>query len=109
MKDSLINDKSLVKKFELRPVGTTQIRIWQFSGLVIQHDLESQGIGGPWGVRSSRFQYLLQYILGYIRTRRWRILYFHHVGDLSLIHISEPTRLLSNSYAVFCLKKKKLE
>eukprot|EP00658_Telonema_sp_P-2_P080016 TRINITY_DN7885_c0_g2_i4.p1 TRINITY_DN7885_c0_g2~~TRINITY_DN7885_c0_g2_i4.p1 ORF type:complete len:138 (-),score=40.70 TRINITY_DN7885_c0_g2_i4:56-469(-) len=29
----------------------------------------------------------------------------HHF--LSLIHISEPTRLLSISYAVFCLKKKK--
>src|SRR5665254_29692 len=29
------------------------------------------------------------------------------VGRLSLIHISEPTRLLSISYAVFCLKKKK--
>src|SRR5678816_4829515 len=29
------------------------------------------------------------------------------VWDLSLIHISEPTRLLSISYAVFCLKKKK--
>src|SRR5678816_4635320 len=28
-------------------------------------------------------------------------------GCLSLIHISEPTRLLSISYAVFCLKKKK--
>src|SRR5678816_4367696 len=27
--------------------------------------------------------------------------------DLSLIHISEPTRLLSISYAVFCLKKKR--
>mgnify|MGYP007068781883 CR=1 FL=1 len=26
---------------------------------------------------------------------------------LSLIHIYEPTRLLSISYAVFCLKKKK--
>src|SRR5678816_2560056 len=26
--------------------------------------------------------------------------------ELSLIHISEPTRLLSSSYAVFCLKKK---
>ena len=26
---------------------------------------------------------------------------------LSLIHISEPTRLLSISYAVFCLKNKK--
>ena len=25
--------------------------------------------------------------------------------ELSLIHISEPTRLLSISYAVFCLKK----
>eukprot|EP00658_Telonema_sp_P-2_P025929 TRINITY_DN20456_c0_g1_i4.p1 TRINITY_DN20456_c0_g1~~TRINITY_DN20456_c0_g1_i4.p1 ORF type:complete len:257 (+),score=57.70 TRINITY_DN20456_c0_g1_i4:777-1547(+) len=29
------------------------------------------------------------------------------VIDLSLIHISKPTRLLSISYAVFCLKKKK--
>ena len=29
------------------------------------------------------------------------------VSTLSLIHISEPTRLLSISYAVFCLKKKK--
>ena len=29
------------------------------------------------------------------------------VNILSLIHISEPTRLLSISYAVFCLKKKK--
>eukprot|EP00658_Telonema_sp_P-2_P062302 TRINITY_DN50968_c0_g1_i1.p1 TRINITY_DN50968_c0_g1~~TRINITY_DN50968_c0_g1_i1.p1 ORF type:complete len:126 (+),score=28.92 TRINITY_DN50968_c0_g1_i1:434-811(+) len=29
------------------------------------------------------------------------------VFTLSLIHISEPTRLLSISYAVFCLKKKK--
>eukprot|EP00658_Telonema_sp_P-2_P073912 TRINITY_DN63058_c0_g1_i1.p1 TRINITY_DN63058_c0_g1~~TRINITY_DN63058_c0_g1_i1.p1 ORF type:complete len:277 (+),score=16.41 TRINITY_DN63058_c0_g1_i1:196-1026(+) len=28
---------------------------------------------------------------------------------LSLIHISEPTRLLSISYAVFCLKKKKIQ
>src|SRR5678816_1585952 len=29
------------------------------------------------------------------------------IFNLSLIHISEPTRLLSISYAVFCLKKKK--
>src|SRR5674536_87608 len=28
------------------------------------------------------------------------------IVGLSLIHISEPTRLLSISYAVFCLKKK---
>ena len=35
--------------------------------------------------------------------------YYWRVGtmdNLSLIHISEPTRLLSISYAVFCLKKK---
>src|SRR5678816_653045 len=31
------------------------------------------------------------------------------VNNLSLIHISEPTRLLSISYAVFCLKKKNPE
>src|SRR5678815_1043596 len=30
--------------------------------------------------------------------------YAHEDADLSLIHISEPTRLLSISYAVFCLK-----
>ena len=29
------------------------------------------------------------------------------IHDLSLIHISEPTRLGMISYAVFCLKKKK--
>src|SRR5665648_1222993 len=33
--------------------------------------------------------------------------YFHALGNLSLIHISEPTRLGMISYAVFCLKKKK--
>ena len=31
------------------------------------------------------------------------------VIDLSLIHISEPTRLLSISYAVFCLKKQQTQ
>src|SRR5674536_65430 len=33
----------------------------------------------------------------------WIVIFMY----LSLIHISEPTRLLSISYAVFCLKKKK--
>src|SRR5674476_1627122 len=31
------------------------------------------------------------------------------VHDLSLIHISEPTRQAESSYAVFCLKKKKIK
>eukprot|EP00831_Metopus_contortus_P070923 TRINITY_DN64880_c0_g1_i2.p2 TRINITY_DN64880_c0_g1~~TRINITY_DN64880_c0_g1_i2.p2 ORF type:complete len:111 (-),score=32.65 TRINITY_DN64880_c0_g1_i2:37-369(-) len=32
--------------------------------------------------------------------------FFRKLLDLSLIHISEPTRPLYISYAVFCLKKK---
>ena len=47
----------------------------------------------------------LQIILAFTSTRcnmRWS----ESVYNLSLIHISEPTRLLSISYAVFCLKKK---
>src|SRR5680860_1679421 len=32
---------------------------------------------------------------------------FNQPQDLSLIHISEPTRRTPISYAVFCLKKKK--
>src|SRR5678815_5612691 len=40
--------------------------------------------------------------LGYVEGKNIVIEY-----RLSLIHISEPTRLLSISYAVFCLKKKK--
>ena len=32
---------------------------------------------------------------------------FYDDKDLSLIHISEPTRRTPISYAVFCLKKKK--
>src|SRR5674476_1438610 len=31
------------------------------------------------------------------------------IFDLSLIHISEPTRQAEISYAVFCLKKKKIK
>ena len=31
------------------------------------------------------------------------------IMELSLIHISEPTRLGMISYAVFCLKKKKVK
>src|SRR5678816_2938037 len=61
---------------------------------------------------------------GYSTARKYPVLYLlHGIGgnenhwtqfgktdailDLSLIHISEPTRLLSISYAVFCLKRKK--
>src|SRR5450756_841247 len=38
---------------------------------------------------------------------RWASCNIYSTQDLSLIHISEPTRLGMISYAVFCLKKKK--
>eukprot|EP00658_Telonema_sp_P-2_P040924 TRINITY_DN29267_c0_g1_i1.p1 TRINITY_DN29267_c0_g1~~TRINITY_DN29267_c0_g1_i1.p1 ORF type:complete len:148 (+),score=29.09 TRINITY_DN29267_c0_g1_i1:246-689(+) len=51
-------------------------------------------------------------VLELLRAHMWvptiaTLLYVSLVQLLSLIHISEPTRLLSISYAVFCLKKKK--
>eukprot|EP00658_Telonema_sp_P-2_P017588 TRINITY_DN16849_c0_g1_i1.p1 TRINITY_DN16849_c0_g1~~TRINITY_DN16849_c0_g1_i1.p1 ORF type:complete len:243 (-),score=36.06 TRINITY_DN16849_c0_g1_i1:26-754(-) len=42
-------------------------------------------------------------------SRRWDLAMQGLLKDLSLIHISEPTRLLSISYAVFCLKKNTLK
>ena len=44
---------------------------------------------------------ILEYLDDFFRTESKDITFV-----LSLIHISEPTRLLSISYAVFCLKKK---
>src|SRR5450756_2737583 len=41
------------------------------------------------------------------RKQKTLIVNFSIVDPLSLIHISEPTRLGMISYAVFCLKKKK--
>src|SRR5680860_1775393 len=41
------------------------------------------------------------------RRRHCRHFFLHERPDLSLIHISEPTRRTPISYAVFCLKKKK--
>ena len=43
---------------------------------------------------------------GNLRQERQAVVTDRLLLGLSLIHISEPTRLLSISYAVFCLKKK---
>src|SRR5678816_3625576 len=48
-----------------------------------------------------------QIVQDVVWTAEWSLGIHHPVLSLSLIHISEPTRLLSISYAVFCLKKKK--
>eukprot|EP00658_Telonema_sp_P-2_P006441 TRINITY_DN12442_c0_g1_i4.p1 TRINITY_DN12442_c0_g1~~TRINITY_DN12442_c0_g1_i4.p1 ORF type:complete len:235 (-),score=42.66 TRINITY_DN12442_c0_g1_i4:74-778(-) len=58
--------------------------------------------------------HLMEQISGLESRLEQREIYLHVHGEqppsnLSLIHISEPTRLLSISYAVFCLKKKKTQ
>ena len=41
-----------------------------------------------------------------LTTRKVGLFIPRYLSDLSLIHISEPTRRRGISYAVFCLKKK---
>src|SRR5665254_11134 len=65
-----------------RPPRSTRVRSSAASDVYKRQD--------AWCCRYSRFHFFL-----------------FAVFNLSLIHISEPTRLLSISYAVFCLKKKK--
>src|SRR5678816_853212 len=65
-----------------------------------------QGVGSE-SIGNSKFQ--SHGILATLRICKYVIMITTGgIGlTLSLIHISEPTRLLSISYAVFCLKKKK--
>eukprot|EP01017_Pseudomicrothorax_dubius_P012448 TRINITY_DN1515_c0_g1_i2.p1 TRINITY_DN1515_c0_g1~~TRINITY_DN1515_c0_g1_i2.p1 ORF type:complete len:115 (+),score=13.28 TRINITY_DN1515_c0_g1_i2:66-410(+) len=46
-------------------------------------------------------------VIGCIASYFFTLMFVYRHMNLSLIHISEPTRLLSISYAVFCLKKKR--
>ena len=56
---------------------------------------------------------LIRFLYRLIRTNFENLIpktiHFTAVLSLSLIHISEPTRLRRISYAVFCLKKKKIK
>eukprot|EP00658_Telonema_sp_P-2_P041392 TRINITY_DN295_c0_g1_i6.p1 TRINITY_DN295_c0_g1~~TRINITY_DN295_c0_g1_i6.p1 ORF type:complete len:191 (+),score=30.54 TRINITY_DN295_c0_g1_i6:491-1063(+) len=80
-------------------------------GVVMRH---APGSGGGWTQAGRRHQ--LGSVGGSSSLRGGRLdvecraeclILNEEVDELSLIHISEPTRLLSISYAVFCLKKKK--
>ena len=57
----------------------------EFFKLLVAHDMQQQALA------------YIQRLLSEARTDY----------NLALIYISEPTRLLSNSYAVFCLQKKR--
>src|SRR5674536_47330 len=77
----------------------------------IHHLFEKDYLARNWG----KYEYLLRFDKEISHIERGTVLYekdssFEIIMGfpkiLSLIHISEPTRLLSISYAVFCLKKK---
>src|SRR5678816_2941342 len=69
-------------------------------GTALQHLLASKGIVP----HKTVVVYDVQRDRSAAMAHRLRILGYARVLALSLIHISEPTRLLSISYAVFCLK-----
>ena len=69
------------------------------AGIWHYYDSDDEMVTGEWKKDGGKWFYLDDD--GEMQTDSW-------VDDeyyLSLIHISEPTRLLSISYAVFCLKK----
>src|SRR5678816_3945771 len=53
-----------------------------------------------WSAAEKEFKRSIELKPDYATGHQWYAIHY-----LSLIHISEPTRLLSISYAVFCLKK----
>ena len=59
---------------------------------------------------AEEYLYKKQHLQSLADSLQWEHLaevLYQYVSNLSLIHISEPTRLGMISYAVFCLKKKK--
>src|SRR5678816_4945470 len=74
---------------------------------VLQRVVRSRSGGGGSACALSRFRALDTLAFWFRNKPAHDRVPEHGSKSLSLIHISEPTRLLSISYAVFCLKKKK--
>ena len=79
------------------------------TGLVAFGESQAPGLGVPYLIAAGILTGIFQILWGYLRLAYQMRFVPTGVLSLSLIHISEPTRLLSISYAVFCLKKKKCD
>src|SRR5674536_390133 len=96
----IIGNQLIVPEIQSRNQKTGTILNWIFYGVwkssfinipTVKTLLDFTAMFGNYNLHRRNFKFLPAFI----------------VLNLSLIHISEPTRLLSISYAVFCLKKKK--
>src|SRR5678815_537364 len=93
-----------IHEFSRKPVSEARMFIESLR-LTGQQDVITTEIRREIG---NRLNFLCEVGLGYLTLdRESGTLSGGEAQRLSLIHISEPTRLLSISYAVFCLKKKK--
>eukprot|EP00658_Telonema_sp_P-2_P023056 TRINITY_DN19233_c0_g1_i3.p2 TRINITY_DN19233_c0_g1~~TRINITY_DN19233_c0_g1_i3.p2 ORF type:complete len:106 (-),score=6.44 TRINITY_DN19233_c0_g1_i3:15-332(-) len=98
MSKSYTSRHCIVKVLELDPHNPDS---WQALGDVLDDD---EAISA---VRNSKHEHIYEQQDCMPRYGVWPRHCYLQPMSLSLIHISEPTRLLSISYAVFCLKKKK--
>src|SRR5678816_2866206 len=77
------------------------------SGLLLGNDASRHQLGGSAVCRRRAVGAIIMQSSGRNGRKSPESPHVQFHRHLSLIHISEPTRLLSISYAVFCLKKKK--
>ena len=77
------------------------LKILAVDGVLAKNGNQWEATGTPYIHDHAKWQELAR-----SRRAEANLMRRYGVSRLSLIHISEPTRLLSISYAVFCLKKK---
>src|SRR5678815_2830113 len=100
----MIEGNELLRRVNAEP-GLAAQAVDPADHAMVEVGVESHGVVHPAAVLDQAGQDVVDVA---DRKRIVRAVVAHRaVGSLSLIHISEPTRLLSISYAVFCLKKKK--
>eukprot|EP01017_Pseudomicrothorax_dubius_P027843 TRINITY_DN3255_c0_g1_i3.p1 TRINITY_DN3255_c0_g1~~TRINITY_DN3255_c0_g1_i3.p1 ORF type:complete len:105 (+),score=6.02 TRINITY_DN3255_c0_g1_i3:541-855(+) len=103
----------MIPNISIAPIGLGEVRLLERFSIkkdTISSDFDPSDLTQRWiFVAQHRCPNTFRCI--YLDTFKYRFITYQYpmysALILSLIHISEPTRLLSISYAVFCLKKKK--
>ena len=102
----MVAAKRFLQSLENSPFNFSGIRVTLYGSLAFTgkgHSTDRAVILGLAGCAPEKYDHEAnEKILQEISNKK-----FIQSNDLSLIHISEPTRQAEISYAVFCLKKKK--